>query len=159
MRMLHYLRVDSRITITQSHTHTMQQTHTQKEVTGRVEAKKLLSRRRQSEYRLVAPFSLTLLVVYKCVLAVHKSVSPHFQGYLHHIPLQFCFWQYIWVFLPIPQVHCTMFPYSFGCCGFGVGSLSFRSSHAFSTCIDKDIINNKINSKSNIINNYKLMDI
>ena len=49
--MLHYLRVGSRITITQSHKHTMQQTHTHKAVTGRVEAKKLLSRRRQSEYR------------------------------------------------------------------------------------------------------------
>ena len=33
-----------------THTHTMQQTHTHKAVTGRVEAKKLLSRRRQSEY-------------------------------------------------------------------------------------------------------------
>ena len=49
--MLHYLRVGSRITITQSHTHTMQDTHTHKAVTGRVEAKKVLSRRRQSEYR------------------------------------------------------------------------------------------------------------
>ena len=42
------------MTITQSHTHTMQQTHTHKAVTGRVEAKKLLSRRRQSEYSCVA---------------------------------------------------------------------------------------------------------
>ena len=44
------LRVGSRITITQSHTHAMQQTHKHKAVTGHVEAKKLLSRRRQSEY-------------------------------------------------------------------------------------------------------------
>ena len=50
VRMLHYLLVGSSITITQSHTHTMQQTHMHKAVTGRVEAKKLLSRRRQSEY-------------------------------------------------------------------------------------------------------------
>ena len=51
--MLHYLRVGLRITITQSHTHTMQQTHMHKAVTQRVEAKKLLSRRRQSEYSCV----------------------------------------------------------------------------------------------------------
>ena len=51
VRMLHYLHVGLRITITQSHTHTMQQTRMHKAVTWRVEAKKLLSRRRQSEYR------------------------------------------------------------------------------------------------------------
>ena len=39
VRMLHYLRVDSRITITQSHTHAMQQTHTHKAVTGRLKWK------------------------------------------------------------------------------------------------------------------------
>ena len=50
VRMLHYLRVGSRITITQLHMHTMQQMHSHKTVTGRVEAKKLVSRRRQSEY-------------------------------------------------------------------------------------------------------------
>ena len=50
LRMLHYLRVGSCITFTQSHTHTMQQTRTHKAVTGRIEAKKLLSSRRQSEY-------------------------------------------------------------------------------------------------------------
>ena len=49
--MLHYLLVGLRITITQSHTHTMQQTRAHKAVTRRVEAKKLLSRRRQLEYR------------------------------------------------------------------------------------------------------------
>ena len=49
VRMLHYVRVGLRITITQSHMHAMQQTHTHKAVTRRVEAKKLLSRRRQSE--------------------------------------------------------------------------------------------------------------
>ena len=37
--MLHYLRVGLRITIMQSHTHTMQQMHMHKTVTGRVEAK------------------------------------------------------------------------------------------------------------------------
>ena len=50
VRMLHYLRVGLRIIITQTNTRTMQQTHTHKSVTGHVEAKKLLSRRRQSEY-------------------------------------------------------------------------------------------------------------
>ena len=39
VRMLHYLHVDSRTTITQSHTHTMQQTHTHKTVTGHVKPK------------------------------------------------------------------------------------------------------------------------
>ena len=51
VHMLHYLRVGSRITIMQSHTHTMKQMHMHKAVTGHVEAKKLLSSRRQSEYR------------------------------------------------------------------------------------------------------------
>ena len=43
-----YVALFARITITQSYTHTMQQTH--KAVTGSVEAKKLLSHRRQWEY-------------------------------------------------------------------------------------------------------------
>ena len=41
--MLHYLCVGLRITITQSHTHTMQQTRTHKAVTRRVEARKRYS--------------------------------------------------------------------------------------------------------------------
>ena len=49
---LNYLRVGLRITITQSHMHTMQQTYTHKAVTRRDEVKKLLSRRRQSEYSI-----------------------------------------------------------------------------------------------------------
>ena len=52
VRMLYYLRVGLRITITQSHTHTMQQTCTHKTVTRHAEAKKLLSRRRQLEYSM-----------------------------------------------------------------------------------------------------------
>ena len=39
VRMLHYLRVGSRITITQSHTHAMQQMHTHKAATGRLKPK------------------------------------------------------------------------------------------------------------------------
>ena len=50
--MLHYLRAGSRIAIMQSHTHTMQQTHTHKAVTRRVKAKKLLSRLSQSDYNI-----------------------------------------------------------------------------------------------------------
>ena len=50
VRMVHYLHVGLRITITQLHTYTIQQTRTHKAVTLGVEAKKLLSRRRQSEY-------------------------------------------------------------------------------------------------------------
>ena len=38
---------------TQAYTQVMQHTHTHKAVAGRVEAKKLLSRRRQSNYRKV----------------------------------------------------------------------------------------------------------
>ena len=40
----------ARITITQSHTHTMQQTHMRKAENGHVKAKKLFSPRRQSNY-------------------------------------------------------------------------------------------------------------
>ena len=47
---VHYLHVGSRITITQSHTHAMQQTHTHKAVTGQ-QSQKRDSRRRQSKYR------------------------------------------------------------------------------------------------------------
>ena len=50
VRELHYLRVGSCITITQSHTHTMQQMYTHKAVTGGVETKKSLSHRWQSKY-------------------------------------------------------------------------------------------------------------
>ena len=50
VRMLLYLPVGLRITITQLYMHTMQQTRTHKAVTLCVEAKKVLSRRRQSEY-------------------------------------------------------------------------------------------------------------
>ena len=50
--MLHYLRAGLRITITQSYTLTMQQTHRHKAVTRRIEAKKLLSCRRQSNYSI-----------------------------------------------------------------------------------------------------------
>ena len=52
VRMLHYLHIG--ISITQSHTYTMQQRHTHKAVTGRVEAKKLLACQRHSEYRKCA---------------------------------------------------------------------------------------------------------
>ena len=50
VRMLHYLRVSLPITIMQSHTHAMQRTHMYKAGTRRIKAKKLLSRRRQSQY-------------------------------------------------------------------------------------------------------------
>ena len=48
LHMLHYLCVG--LCITQSDTHTMQQTHMHKTVTRQVITKKLLSRQRQSEY-------------------------------------------------------------------------------------------------------------
>ena len=63
--MLHYLRIGLHFTIT----HAMQQTLTHKEVTGRFEAKKLLSRRRQAEYSTCRPIS-------KCVEhAVSKTAN------------------------------------------------------------------------------------
>ena len=75
--MLNYLRVGLRITITQSHTHnTMQQTHTHKAVTGCVEAKKLLSHRRQSDYSVITVYKLidngivTFMPTSQCSLAV-----------------------------------------------------------------------------------------
>ena len=47
------------ITITQSYTHTIQRTHTPKAVTGRVEANKVLSHQRQSNYRKPPAFPST----------------------------------------------------------------------------------------------------
>ena len=52
VRLLYYLRVRL-MTITQSHTDTMHQMHMHKAVTERIEAKKLLSRQGQSDYRVV----------------------------------------------------------------------------------------------------------
>ena len=55
VRTLHYLRVGSRITFTQSHTQKMQQTRSHKAVTGRVEAKfySLVEGNRSLVYRKV----------------------------------------------------------------------------------------------------------
>ena len=84
VRMLKYLRVGSRITITQSHTHTMQQTHTHRAVTGRVEAKKLLSRQRQSEYSCKnegSPcWSVPLYINYPC-----NPLTPTFANASLHL--------------------------------------------------------------------------
>ena len=52
VRLLHCMSVRLRIGYTQAYVQIMQHTHTHKAVTGRVEAKKLLSRRRQSNYSL-----------------------------------------------------------------------------------------------------------
>ena len=61
--MLHYLRISLRITITQLHMHTVQQTRMHKAVTQRVEAKKLLSRRRQSNLLyILCNYIVTLLI-------------------------------------------------------------------------------------------------
>ena len=51
--MLHYLHIGLRIIIMQSHVPTMQQMQTHKAVFDRVKAQKLLSRRSQSEYRML----------------------------------------------------------------------------------------------------------
>ena len=48
---LHFMRVLVRNGYTQAYAQNLQHTHTHKAVTGRVEAKKLLSRWRQSNYR------------------------------------------------------------------------------------------------------------
>ena len=50
VRLLHCMRVRLRNGYTRAYAQIMQHTHTHKEVTGRVEAKKLLSRWRQSNY-------------------------------------------------------------------------------------------------------------
>ena len=70
--MLHYLHVGLRITITQSHMHAMQQTHMHKAVTRHVEAKKLLSRRRQSEYSSI---SLPTMHFFSFIFRVKSSTS------------------------------------------------------------------------------------
>ena len=72
--MLHYLCVGLGITITQSHMHTVQQTCTHKAVTRRIEAKKLLSRRRQSEYRNELVL-LSLYFVYNTQYHSYKILS------------------------------------------------------------------------------------
>ena len=51
VHLLHCMRVRLRNGYTQAYAQIMQRTHTHKAVTGRVEAKELLSRRRQSNYR------------------------------------------------------------------------------------------------------------
>ena len=81
VRMLHYLCVGLRITIMQSHTHTMQQTRTHRAVTWRVEAKKLLSCQRQSEYSMIALGMGTYLyqkhtgVFWKLVEILHDATT------------------------------------------------------------------------------------
>ena len=50
VRLLHCMRVRLHNGYTQAYAQIMQHTHMHKAVTGRVEAKKLLSRRRQSNY-------------------------------------------------------------------------------------------------------------
>ena len=52
-RLLHCMRVRLHNGYTQAYVHIMQHIYTHKAVTGRVEAKKLLSHRRQSNYRCV----------------------------------------------------------------------------------------------------------
>ena len=76
--MLHYLCVGLRITIIQSHTNTMQQIRTHKAVTRRVENKKLLSRRRQLEYRM--PLTSVMLVL-PCVQLTWPSLMWSRQFY------------------------------------------------------------------------------
>ena len=51
VRLLHCMRVQLRYGYTRAYAQIMQHTHTHKAVTGRVEVKKLLSRRRQLNYR------------------------------------------------------------------------------------------------------------
>ena len=58
VRLLHCMRVRLCNGYTRAYSQIMQHTHTHKVVTRRVEAKKLLSRRRQSNYRNVYMFQL-----------------------------------------------------------------------------------------------------
>ena len=61
VRLLHCMRVRLRNGYTRAYAQMMQHTHTHKAVTGRVEAKKLLSRRRQSNYSPVIDFTKFLM--------------------------------------------------------------------------------------------------
>ena len=54
VRLQHCMRVRLHNGYTQAYAQIMQHTHMHKAVTGRVEAKKLLSRRKQSNYSLIA---------------------------------------------------------------------------------------------------------
>ena len=73
--MLLYLRVGSRITITQAHTQTMQQTHTHKAVARYVKVKMLLPRRRQLDYRTSRSSSIS--DQHKSAIADHVTLTNH----------------------------------------------------------------------------------
>ena len=97
--LLHCMRVRFRNGYTQAFAHLMQYTHTHKAVTGRIEAKKLLSRRRQSNYSFCSCLSnLTSAVIYYHILSstnnivrgdFHRSSAPWmiFQGALTKLKL------------------------------------------------------------------------
>ena len=81
VRMLLYLCVGSRITITQAHTQIMQQTHTHRQWPGML---KLLSRQRQSDYRkYVQDFEK----VPELLLRIHKEAREWFKLFPAHCAL------------------------------------------------------------------------
>ena len=82
---MHYLCVGLRKTIMQSHTHTMQQTHTHKAVTGSIEAKKLLSHQRQSRSIIHHRKMKTCMFHLKCICPWVYIPGVLNQGFQHCI--------------------------------------------------------------------------
>ena len=71
VRLLHCMRVRLRNGYTRAYAQIMQHTYTHKAVTGRVEVKKLLSRRRQSNYR---EQSCTTRMSVKCTRKLYECI-------------------------------------------------------------------------------------
>ena len=97
--LLHCMHVWLRNGYTQAYVQIMQHTYTHKAVTGRVEAKKLLSRRRQSNYKsLVIAGSPVVLSEPNWILRFSRPKKKKnffflkFSSSLHHSPSSYSFW-------------------------------------------------------------------
>ena len=112
----------------------MQQTHTHKAVTGRVEAKNLLSRRRQSEYRYSLFennhlfscktqslkksqhfHSLSLWTQFKMQVCVGRHLTMTFLTFPSHIKLAYIY-SVNWYLASLWVVWHGVIKYSFPCC-------------------------------------------
>ena len=97
--MLHYLRIGLCITITQSHTHTMEQTRTHKAVTWRVEAKNysLVKGNRSIEGQAPgrgpvggASGSPKVLAIFKDQNQYSEAPNSFSQDFVSHSSISFC---------------------------------------------------------------------
>ena len=77
VHMLHFCIGGSRLTITQSYKHTMQQAHMHMAVTSCIEAKKLLSHRRQSDYSVFVS-GVKMLHISKLSVAIDQNLVTFF---------------------------------------------------------------------------------